>query len=96
MATFLTISSVMGILTRHIKRVHDKKLNVINETRILFDNDDHRPHLQSLAKVGAPGLVHFSTALAYYFFPSFPAAFTQPGALPLADLCTIRLTISIR
>ena len=45
--------------------------------------------VQRLAKVGAPGLVNFITAVAYHFSPSLPAAFTQPGASTLADLCTI-------
>ena len=39
------VSSVMDILTRHIKRVHDKKLNVINVTRILLDNDHMVPEI---------------------------------------------------
>ena len=45
-------------------------------------------HIQRLAKVCAPGLVNFTTALAYHFCRSLPAAFTQPGASTLADLCT--------
>ena len=44
--------------------------------------------VQRLAKFGAPGLVNFITAVAYHFCLSLPAAFTQPGALTLADLCT--------
>ena len=43
--------------------------------------------LQRSANVGAPGLVNFITAVAYHFCPSLPAAFTQPGASTLADLC---------
>ena len=43
--------------------------------------------LQRWAKVGAPGLVNFITAVAYHFCSSLPAAFTQPGASTLADLC---------
>ena len=45
-------------------------------------------HVQSSAIVGSPGLVNFITAVAYHFCPSLPAAFTQPGASTLADLCT--------
>ena len=36
--------------------------------------------VQRSAKVGAPRLVNFITAVAYHFYPSLPAAFTQPGA----------------
>ena len=43
--------------------------------------------IQRSAKVGAPGLVNFITALAYHFCPSLPAAFTQQVASTLADLC---------
>ena len=43
--------------------------------------------IQGAAEVGAPGLVNFIAAVAYHFFPSLPAAFTQPGASTLADLC---------
>ena len=39
------------------------------------------------AKVDAPGLVNFITAVPYHFCPSLPAAFMQPGASTLADLC---------
>ena len=47
-------------------------------------------HVQSSAKVGAPGLVNFiTTAVAYHIGPSLPAGFTQPGASTLADLCRI-------
>ena len=45
-------------------------------------------YVQRLAKVGAPGLVNFTTAVAYHFCPSLPAAFMQPGASTLADLCS--------
>ena len=45
-------------------------------------------NVQILAKVGAPGLVNFNTAIAYHVCLSLPSAFTQPGALSLADLCT--------
>ena len=48
---------------------------------ILDKTSTHRDWL------GAPGLVNFITAVAYHFCPSLPAAFTQPGALTLADLC---------
>ena len=44
--------------------------------------------VQRSAKVGAPGSVNFITAVAYYFCPSLPAAFTQPVSLTLAVLCT--------
>ena len=81
MATFLTVSSVMGILTRHIKRVHNKKLNVINETRILFDNDDHKPHLQSSAKVGAPGLVHFVYCTCLLLLPKLSCSIHTTGSI---------------
>ena len=46
--------------------------------------------VQRLAKVDAPGLMR-STAVAYHFCPSLPAAFTQPGALTLANLCTYNM-----
>ena len=46
--------------------------------------------IQGAAEVGAPGLVNFIAAVAYHFFPSLPAAFTQPGASTLADLCIMR------
>ena len=36
--------------------------------------------MQRSAIVGAPGLVNFTTAVAYHFCPSLLAAFTQPGA----------------
>ena len=42
-------------------------------------------YVQRLAKVGAPGLVNFTTAVAYHFCPSVPATFTQAGAWTLAD-----------
>ena len=45
--------------------------------------------MQGSAKVGAPGLTNFVTAVAYHFCPSLPAAFTQPGASILADFCTL-------
>ena len=48
-----------------------------------------RVQVQRSAKVGAPGLVNFITAVAYHFCPSLPAAFTQPGASTLADLCIL-------
>ena len=46
--------------------------------------------VQRSAEVGATGLVNFITAVAYHFCPSLPAAFTQPGASTLADLCTYK------
>ena len=49
--------------------------------------------VQRSAKVGAPGLVNFITAVAYHFCPTLPAAFTQHGALPLANFCT-RVAVS--
>ena len=39
-------------------------------------------------KFGAAGLVNFIPAVAYHFCLNLPAAFTKPGALTLADLCT--------
>ena len=46
--------------------------------------------VQRSAKVGAPGSVNFITAVSYQLslLPSLPAAFTQPGASTLADLCS--------
>ena len=41
------------------------------------------------AKVGAPGLVNFVTAVAFQFCPSLPESLTQPCASILADLCTV-------
>ena len=46
------------------------------------------PDVQRSAKVGAPGLVNFITALAYHFCPSLPAAIAQAGASISANLCT--------
>ena len=43
--------------------------------------------VQRPAKVGAPGLVNFITAVAYHFCPSLPATLTQPGVSTFADLC---------
>ena len=40
------------------------------------------------AKVGAPGLANFITAVPH-FCPSLPAAFTQPGAETTAYLCKL-------
>ena len=37
---------------------------------------------------GAPGLVNSITAVSYHFCPSLPAAYTQPIAPTLADLCS--------
>ena len=45
--------------------------------------------IQRSAKVGAQGLVNFITAAAYLFCPSLPAAFMQPGASTIANLCTL-------
>ena len=42
--------------------------------------------LQRSAKVGAPCLVNFITAVAYQFCLNLPATFTQPGASTLANL----------
>ena len=44
-------------------------------------------YIQRLAKFGAPGLVNFTTAIAYQFSPSLPAAFTQPWISTLAHIC---------
>ena len=44
--------------------------------------------LQTSAKVGASCLVNFVPAIAYHSCLKLPAAFSQPGAPPLADLCT--------
>ena len=49
-------------------------------------------HLQRLAKVGAPVLVNFITAVAFHSCPSLPAAFTQSGASALANLYTKQIT----
>ena len=46
--------------------------------------------VQRSDKVDAPGLVNFITAVAYHFCPNLPAAFTQPRASTLADLCILR------
>ena len=46
-------------------------------------------HVQISAKVGAPGLVNFITAVAYHICPSLPAAFTQPGVHLIAEPCTL-------
>ena len=45
--------------------------------------------VDKLATVGAPGLVNFITAVAYHFCPGLLAAFTQPGASTLSDLCAL-------
>ena len=50
--------------------------------------------IQRSAKVGAPGLVNFITAVAYHICPSLPAIFTQPGASTLADLCSGSVAMS--
>ena len=43
--------------------------------------------LQRSAKVDAPSLVNLIPAVAYHSCLNLPAAFTQPGASTLADLC---------
>ena len=43
--------------------------------------------LQGSAESLRPGLVNVVIAVAYHFFPSLPAAFTQPGLSLLADPC---------
>ena len=43
---------------------------------------------QILAKVDAPGQVKFVPAVAYHYCLK-SEAFTQPGALTLANLCTL-------
>ena len=48
----------------------------------------HGVKVHTSAEVGVPGLVNFITAVAYHLCPSLSAAFTQPGASTLADLCT--------
>ena len=48
----------------------------------------HEYDVQRSAKVGAPSLVKFVPAVAYHFCLNLPAAFTQPGASILVDLCT--------
>ena len=45
-------------------------------------------YLQRSAKVDAPGSVNFVPAVAYHFCLNLHAAFTQPGASTLADICT--------
>ena len=42
---------------------------------------------------GAPKVRSQWTRFAYHFCPSLPAAFTQPGAPTLADLCSIQYSI---
>ena len=51
----------------------------------------------SFLQRSAPGLVNFIPGAAYHFCPSlsFPAAFTQPGASTLADLCTQNVKLFI-
>ena len=44
---------------------------------------------QRSAKVGAPGLVNFISAVAYPFCPSLPAAFTQRTVHLIAEPCTL-------
>ena len=44
--------------------------------------------LQRWAKVDAPVLVNFVPAVAHHFCLNLPAAFSQPGASNLANLCT--------
>ena len=46
-----------------------------------------------IPQLSAPGLVKFITAVAYHFYPSLPAAFTQPGALTLTGLCISKYVI---
>ena len=43
--------------------------------------------IQRSAIVNAPGFVNCVPAVAYHFCLNLPAAFTQPGASALADLC---------
>ena len=46
--------------------------------------------MQRSAKVGAPGLVNFTIAVAYHFCPGLPAEFRQPGALALVHFAFTR------
>ena len=39
--------------------------------------------------------MNFINAIAYHICPSLPAAFTQPAASTLADLCTAHIQIKI-
>ena len=43
--------------------------------------------------VDAAGFAKFVPALAYHFCLKLPAAFTQPGAPTLANLCNIRVCL---
>ena len=62
-------------------------LNVFHQTP-LAANATLLCIIQRSAKVGAPGLVNFITAVAYQLCLNLPAAFMQPGAPTLANLCT--------
>ena len=53
----------------------------------------HCTIVQRSAKVGAPGLVNFVTVVAYHFFLSLAAAFTQPIQSLLASPCTAALQV---
>ena len=46
--------------------------------------------IQKSAEAVTPGLLNFITTVDYHFCPSLPAAFTQPGAPTLADLCRMQ------
>ena len=39
-------------------------------------------------EIGAPGLVNFTSAVAYHFCPSLNAEFMKSEASTLANLCT--------
>ena len=57
------------------------------------DRCEMQLHIQRSAKVGAPGLGNFITAVAYHICPSLPAAFTQTDASTSANLCTCGLNL---
>ena len=63
------------------------RLTITNNSSVFAIREVPKATVQRLAKVGAPGLVNLIADVAYHFCPSLPAAFTQPGAATLADLC---------
>ena len=72
--------TLMGIKVIHTARAYPVERRQLPSKK--------RREMQRLAEVGATVLVNFITAVAYHFCPSLPAAFTQPGAPTLADLCS--------
>ena len=60
----------------------------------MIDNSKKQFSVQISAKVGAPGLVNFITAVAYQFCLNLPAAFMQPGSPTLADLCIMHSNVA--